>query len=347
MIANAKNDSFAFYKGMGAGQFSAPVDHSLFGSLKPVWVTTGDFNADGHLDVVTTNEGTASLSYFGGDGLGGFTLPSTSIVLGFLPSVTRAADFDADGMLDLAVVVDNTVEILQGDNAGNFFNITAIALGGIGSGLELGDFDHDGDIDIAATQITNDVLEIFWAGPPLLSSWTAGPQINLSADPLIFAAADINNDGTIDFIVPEDASNQVSVVVGDGFGGWFVANTYPTPGAPIMARAMDINVDGFPDFVLSVRSEHTLGFFTGDGGGNFLREFRTAGLAQPVWMTTGDFDANGREDVAVVPDTIAAVSPPAGVRSCSTRTACRVVSSPSRKRRHVTCRGHPFQCSRS
>ena len=313
VIANAKNDSFAFYRGMGAGQFGAPVDHSLFGSLKPVWVTAGDFNADGHLDVVTTNEGTASLSYFGGDGLGGFTLPSTSIVLGFLPSVIRAADFDADGMLDLAVVVDNTVEILQGDNAGNFFNITAIALGGIGSGLELGDFDHDGDIDIAATQITDDVLAIFWAGPPLLSSWTAGPQINLSADPLIFAAADINNDGTIDFIVPEDASNQVSVVVGDGFGGWFVANTYPTPGAPIMARAMNINVDGFPDFVLSVRSGHTLSFFTGDGGGNFLREFRTAGLAQPVWMTTGDFDANGREDVAVVPDTIAAVSPPAGV----------------------------------
>jgi len=313
VIANAKKDSFAFYRGLGGGQFSAPVDHSLAGSFKPVWVTIGDFNADGHLDVVTTNEGTASLSFFGGDGLGGFSFPSTSIVLGFLPSVTRAADFDADGKLDLAVVVDNTVEILQGDNAGNFLNITAIGLGGIGSGLELGDFDHDGDIDIAATQITDDVLAIFWAGAPLLSTWTAGPQINLSKDPLIFAAADVNNDGNVDFIVPEDASNQVTVILATGPGTWTLGSSYPTPGAPIMVRAMDINVDGFPDFVLSVRSGHTLGFFTGDGGGNFLREFRTAGLAQPAWITTGDFDANGREDVAVVPDTIAAGSPPAGV----------------------------------
>ena len=313
VIANAKKHSFAVYRGTGGGQFSAPVDHDLgFGALKPVWITLADFTADGHLDVVTTNEGSSSLSFFEGDGTGGFAPPLPSIVFGFIPSVTRAVDLDADGMLDLAVVVDNTVEILQGDNAGNFSNITAISLGGTGSGLELGDFDHDGDIDIAATQVTDDALEIYWAGPAPFS-WSPGPQIILSADPLIFAAADLNNDGNIDFIVPEDASNQVTVILATGSGTWTLGSSYPTPGAPIMARAMDINADGFTDFVVSIRSGHTLGLFTGDGAGNFLRDFRTAGLAQPVWMTTGDFDANGREDIAVVPDTIAAGSPPGGV----------------------------------
>ena len=64
-------------------------------------MTTGDFNADGKLDLATANQNSDNVSVLLGDGMGGFTAP---VNFGAGDGAVRitTGDFNADGQLDLA-----------------------------------------------------------------------------------------------------------------------------------------------------------------------------------------------------------------------------------------------------
>ncbi len=81
--------------------------------IGPIAVTTGDFNGDGKVDLVITNQNNNSVSILLGNGNGTFQAP-LEFTTGSTAAGVAAGDFNGDGRLDVAVADfgDNTVSIM-------------------------------------------------------------------------------------------------------------------------------------------------------------------------------------------------------------------------------------------
>ena len=82
---------------------------------EPIGVAVGDFNRDGHLNIVAANECSNTVSVLLGTGSGSFP-PQATFVVGSIPFSVAVGDFNVDGHLDI-VAADfgsNTVSILLG-----------------------------------------------------------------------------------------------------------------------------------------------------------------------------------------------------------------------------------------
>jgi hypothetical protein len=235
-----------------------------------------------------------------GDGLGGFLSAGASVPAGLGPQALVAADFNGDGKLDLAVAArdSNDVRILLGNGLGQF------SLGGIVSvptprALVGADFNLDGHLDLAvANQGANTVTLLLGDGAGGL---TAQTPVAVGSVPIALVTGDVNGDGRPDLAVADSTSNDVSVLLGDGLGGL-------TSGAPIALSSFpaaiaigDFNADGNLDLVTVQAVSSDLHLLLGDGNGNFVEGVGSPFVAgsQPRAVTVGDFDLDGKLDLAV------------------------------------------------
>src|SRR6266851_1780246 len=88
-----------------AQNYAAAVNYGT--QLQPLGIVTGDFNRDGNPDVIATNFGSSSLSFYPGNGDGTLGIPA-GVVIGAHPNFIAAADFNGDGVLDVAVSLANS-----------------------------------------------------------------------------------------------------------------------------------------------------------------------------------------------------------------------------------------------
>jgi hypothetical protein len=90
--------------GNGDGTFGTATPITVGNA--PYSIIAGDFNNDGKLDLAVANEGDNTVTLLLGNGDGTFTQPPASpYSVGGVPFQVVAADFNADGKLDLAVVL--------------------------------------------------------------------------------------------------------------------------------------------------------------------------------------------------------------------------------------------------
>jgi hypothetical protein len=124
--------------------------------------TSGDFNADGILDVAVVEE---QQGYFNsviifrglgsnGAGIGQFTSSSSYRVGDASSADIVAADFNNDGMLDLAAARSGILSVLVGTGQGGvpdgtFAGPINTDAGAYASRLQAGDFNRDGALDLA------------------------------------------------------------------------------------------------------------------------------------------------------------------------------------------------------
>jgi len=118
------------------------------------------------------------------------------------------------------------------------------------------------------------------------------------------ATGDFDGDHKIDLAVVNTTDHTVSILLGDGAGSFAGA---PTPTLNIGAYAFsiatgDFNGDGTLDLAVANSNDNTVSILMGNGAGSFAAApTRTVGVgSSPVSVTTGDFNKDGKFDLAVV-----------------------------------------------
>ena len=149
----------------GHGTFGAPVFYAT--GLGPSGLALADFDADGNLDLVTSNQNDFSATVWFGAGDGTLTAPVTFPVANNTgSSAVVAGDFDEDRQLDLLVGTDN----LLYRNAGSRTFAAPVDLAFAGARNVVRDLDGDGHLDVVGVKELDGVTAILGHGDGTFST---------------------------------------------------------------------------------------------------------------------------------------------------------------------------------
>jgi hypothetical protein len=271
----------------------------------PTHVVRADFDGNAVPDFAVANWMDGSVSVMLGDGLGGFD-ETPDIAAADYPSSIAAGDFNADGNADLVVadLREDALILLLGDGEGGFAHGDLIPTGSDPQFVVAGDFDFDGDEDLAVANSGDDTVSA------LLSDGNGGfsvaATIPVGTFPNFVAVADLDGDGVPDLAVSNSHSDSVSILLGNGSGGFEPAEAIfvGEERFPTAVAVDDFDLDGKADLAVAHGAHDSLSFWFGDGTGSFGREQEIPDddpelWKAPVWIATGDFDADGDPDLAV------------------------------------------------
>lgn len=304
--------------GQGDGTFltQPPLNASTSASSLAV----GDFNHDGKLDLAVAASGTPGMvAIFLGNGDGTFEMPTFSPV-GNAPTSVIAGDFNRDGKLDLAVAnsTDHTVSILLGNGDGTFQNQVPYPAGITNvSAVALGDFNSDNKLDLSVTNPTDGTVSVLLGNGDgtFLAPVTYQTGMAVTDQPAAVSVADLNGDGKLDLAVTNLNAKTVGILLGKGDGTFNSTVVYPTttgtlsgPGAVV---AGDFNADNKVDLAITNEGNNTVSILLGNGDGTFqpATEFSVGNSGDfTAGVAAGDFNGDGRLDVAVADQTNTNVS---------------------------------------
>jgi hypothetical protein len=309
-VANSGSGNIGILLGNGSGSFQPAVNYPA--GTNPVSVAVGDFNGDGKLDLAVANNSTNSVSILLGKGDGTFQAPVT-YAAGSAPRSVAVADFNGDGKLDLAVANTGSgnVSILLGNGDGTFQTAVDYAVGSNPTSVAVGDFNRDGKLDLAVANADNiaigNVSILLGNG-----DGTFQAAVNYPTDPnsASVAVGDFNGDGKLDLAVANGGAGNfsvgnVSILLGNGDGTFQAAVNYPTKWKSSFVALGDFNGDGKLDLaVSSISSDPSISpsavsVLIGNGDGTFQPAMHHAAGTSPSSIAVGDFNNDGRLDLAV------------------------------------------------
>ncbi len=112
-------------------------------------------------------------------------------------------------------------------------------------------------------------------------------------------AVDVDRDGALDLVVTDMAQDELIVLLGDGAGGFSVAQTIPTGRGPAALASADFDGDGRLDLAVAHFHEDSVGIWLGDGVGGFRPGGLYAAGLGPVDVRAGDLNGDGFPDLVV------------------------------------------------
>lgn len=116
--------------------------------------------------------------------------------------------------------------------------------------------------------------------------------------PISVAVGDFNGDGKPDLVTANQNSNNVSVLLGTGDGGFGSATNLPVGAYPTSVAVGDFNGDGFLDLVTANRDSNSLSVLLGTGSGSFGGAINLPVGSAPHSVAVGDFNSDGKLDLA-------------------------------------------------
>jgi hypothetical protein len=259
--AGIAGESVSVLLGDGTGNFRAPITTPT--GTYPMAMTVGDVNNDGLPDLVLAQETVVTVMTGNGDG----TFRGLSYFAGVKLRSITVGDFNNDGSLDIAAgdYFNNNVQVLLGDGLGRFTPAPPNPVDGHSNDVAVGDFNNDGNLDlVSANRFMSDVSL-------LLGDGNGGfqPAVNFGAGAFCRAigVADFNGDGNLDLAVAnsEYLDNTVSVLLGDGNGGFAAAVDFPTGVFPMSIAVGDFNGDGYPDLAVADHDSNSVTVLINNG----------------------------------------------------------------------------------
>jgi tetratricopeptide (TPR) repeat protein len=332
---------------------SRPFDKLGAGSgASGAWTTTGgacmiDATGSGQMDLVLMQAGAQAIRVLHAKGNGSFK-DWDAAAAGLKASghgvACAVGDYDADGLNDLAVALEDKVLLFRNLGNGKFQDVTAeagLTAKNRPTGITFIDYDHDGDLDLFLTGAplkVGDVANILWRnnGNKTFTEWTEPTGLGGNGNWKTNAAilTDFNNDRAVDILVT-GGTDGPQIYINPREGKYPTELLYPPiqfpPGAqtpiarPTFAlrhpwdeltasegiAALDYDKDGWMDYAVTHRGAPGLTLWRNVEGENHIgRRFERVELplkdAVRGWgVTAVDIDNDGWIDLAAIVETAA------------------------------------------
>jgi hypothetical protein len=266
-----------------------------------------DLDGDGALDLVTTLSSSApyQVQVYFGDGARGFSGP-LDLDASTRPQCVHVADVDGDGRPDLVACTTAT-------GVGDFRVYLGQADGGFADGGAHPTPTGEGAWELVATDLGSGVLDVVTANRSggtltLFRGDGAGGfgqpaelPVGAGAQPYGLVADDFDHLHGRDLAYADNANGRVGVLLNQGNGTFRDGGLYPVGAAPLGLVVGDFSHTGEPSLAVGVSGSDEVRLLINDGSGAF-RDGGAYGVGSgrmPEGLATGDFNADGKLDLAV------------------------------------------------
>jgi hypothetical protein len=312
-FVDQETGTLSVHRNEGGGAFTTTTEP--FPGANPFHVNGGDFDRDGHLDLVAGGTGDGIVRVLRGDGAGGFAL-ALSLPGGSVPQHVGVGDLDADGDLDLAVA-DNRggVLIYRGDGAGGFAPAGSLTTAAAPVWIDIRAAGDPARPFLAVAEIGDppldrDGVEVFQWNPNARALAPLG-RVDAPGDPSAVAflepvffhdaarggalAQDLAYERLPGLAVASQSSSELRL-----FRTLDAAPlTLLTTDTPTAVRIADWDQDGIRDLVLPSFNLESVSFFAGSGApAAHAPAVPVSGV--PLTVRALDFDGNAAPDLAVL-----------------------------------------------
>ena len=327
IAANPEQGTVSVLLGDGKGRFHhAPGSPFPAGHL-PSDLGLGDFNGDGHLDILIANHQAPYFTLLLGDGTGKFRPAPNSpfatnakphphgVVVGYFCGKSEPLDAVIDSW------GSQEIELLIGDGKGNLRNGPKFPAGR-GSDMPLRSADLDGDgvpdvvmPDTAIGQWDANTVSVLLGDGKCGFKASAGSPFPAGAVPWNVAIGDVNHDGLPDLVLApygprvNDAKRiAVTVLLGDGRGGFrpMPGSPFSLPGcsSPRRVAIGDVHGNRLHEFAVTCMNSSTILLFSGQSGVGLPVSSLDVSAGKPGSVAErgvifADIMARGRDDIIV------------------------------------------------
>ncbi|HTW46852.1 MAG TPA: FG-GAP-like repeat-containing protein [Acidobacteriaceae bacterium] len=285
--------------GNGDGTFQTPVTYTA--DPTTVAMVAGQFNHTAYSGLaVAAADGNVSVYLPAGDAAGDLNLSQTIAVPGALG--IASADFNGDGIPDLAVISPTTISVFYGTSSGAFPATPSWKTSDGDAnyvGITAANFVGPANAGIAVSDSNDAVVWVYLYNTQTQTFSFSTYPVGASAGAI--AAGDINGDGFPDLAVVSPSDSTVEILINNQSGGFPTGTSYGVAGQPSAVAMADFNQDGYADVAVS-------GTMFGEGGGTSILLGSASGaitgemsLANVVGesVVSADFNQDGNPDLAV------------------------------------------------
>lgn len=221
------------------------------------------------------------------------------------PEALTAADLNGDGHLDLVIGNGSSADlsVVLADGEGGFADAVSYEPSGPISvnhvEVAVGDMTGDGHPDLVTAGFNPQAIEVFAGdGAGGFADPVAVP-LNNGDSPSGVAVFDVNGDSHLDIVTSNGTGNTVSVLLGDGAGGFGAPAEFATGDSPQSLVVIDATGDGNVDIVTADATSRSVSVLDGDGEGQFAppQTYSVGPDAAPRGVAVADVTGDGHLDL--------------------------------------------------